>query len=311
MEPFRKKNMLFGNWTTLILPVNKNDSIDYELLKDEIDFMIECHVDGIYSNGTAGEFYTQDREEFYTIQSILSEKCNRNNIPFQIGASHMSPQESLFRIAVARDMKPVAIQVILPDWFPVNIETAVKFLKNAAEESGGIPLVVYNPPHAKVTLEAEDWLAIISEVPSIIGIKVADGDSSWYKNMKEVMEKISVFIPGHHLATGIRQGALGAYSNMACLHPKGNQMWSDLIRSDLTAGLELEKRIRSFMEIYISPYLTRGYPNHACDKCMAVAGGWLPGLQTRLRFPYSYIPQDEAIEIGKIARREIPEFFNS
>ena len=59
---------LKGNWGTLLLPINNDDSIDYVRLADEIDYFISAKLDGIYSNGTAGEFHNQTEDEFYKIQ---------------------------------------------------------------------------------------------------------------------------------------------------------------------------------------------------------------------------------------------------
>lgn len=50
-------NTLKGNWATLLLPINSSDCIDYKLLAREIDYLIAAGVDGIYSNGTTGEFH--------------------------------------------------------------------------------------------------------------------------------------------------------------------------------------------------------------------------------------------------------------
>jgi 4-hydroxy-tetrahydrodipicolinate synthase len=47
-------------------------------------------VSGIYSNGTAGEFYNQTEDEFDQISFLLAEKCNKVQMPFQIGCSHMN-----------------------------------------------------------------------------------------------------------------------------------------------------------------------------------------------------------------------------
>jgi dihydrodipicolinate synthase/N-acetylneuraminate lyase len=48
-----------GTWATLLLPINLHDSVDYIRLGKEIDVLIASGVDGIYSNGTAGEFRAQ------------------------------------------------------------------------------------------------------------------------------------------------------------------------------------------------------------------------------------------------------------
>ncbi|MEH6533246.1 MAG: dihydrodipicolinate synthase family protein, partial [Photobacterium frigidiphilum] len=75
-----------GNWATLLLPI-ENEAINYTLLADQIDYFIAAGVDGIYSNGTAGEFYTQTEKEFERINELLATKCRVVGMPFQIGAS--------------------------------------------------------------------------------------------------------------------------------------------------------------------------------------------------------------------------------
>jgi hypothetical protein len=61
-----------GNWATLITPWNDDDSPDIHRLAAEIDAMIGFGVDGIDSNGTAGEFHTQSEQEFDLISGILA-----------------------------------------------------------------------------------------------------------------------------------------------------------------------------------------------------------------------------------------------
>src|SRR4051812_42529196 len=87
-----------GNWGTLLLPVNEDDSINYNNLSAEIDALIDMQVNGIYSNGTAGEFYNQTEEEFDIINTMLAKKCNAAGMPFQIGACHTNPVMACDRI---------------------------------------------------------------------------------------------------------------------------------------------------------------------------------------------------------------------
>lgn len=97
---------LVGNWATLLLATNKNGEIDYKRMGDEIDILIASSPCGIYSNGTAGEFYTQNEEEFIKTSELLAEKCSAASIPFQIGVSHMSPQISLNRLQAVKSLNP-------------------------------------------------------------------------------------------------------------------------------------------------------------------------------------------------------------
>jgi len=86
---------IFGNWVTLLLATDKDGNIDYVRLSDEIDVLIASRPNGIYSNGTADEFYTLSEEEVDKISFLLAGKCESSMIPFQIGVCHASPQTSL------------------------------------------------------------------------------------------------------------------------------------------------------------------------------------------------------------------------
>lgn len=299
-----------GNWATLLLPINADDSIDYGLLGTELDHFIAARVSGVYSNGSAGEFYTQTEEEFDRVNQLLADKCERAGVPFQIGASHMSPQLSLERIRRTKSLRPSAYQIILPDWFVPSWPEILNFLQRVAEVAAPIPLIVYNPPHAKRHLTPAEWLEIAQKVPGVVGMKVPGGDEAWYRTMQPVFSKLSVFIPGHLLATGISRGAHGAYSNVACLSPAGAQRWYEQCVTELPAALEAEKRILSFWSANVAPLITeKKLPNMAADKAAAVAGGWQPGMTARLRWPYACASVADTEKIGAVARAQLPEFF--
>ena len=299
-----------GNWATLLLPIRADQSIDYDLLEAEIDHFAKVGVNGVYSNGSAGEFYTQTEAEFDRVNQLLAEKCERLRLPFQVGASQMSPQLSLERLRRAKAWKPSASQIILPDWFSPTLDDIHRFLDVMVRASDPVPLILYNPPHAKRNLVPAEWEAIVQRHPGVAGIKVPGGDAGWYDAMRPVLEKISVFIPGHFLATGLSLGAHGAYSNVACLSPSGAQRWYDLCRSNALEGFELEEKIRWFLSQEVAPLVTvKRLPNAAADKALAVAGGWLPGLTPRLRWPYDSATDADTIRIGEVARTTLPELF--
>lgn len=300
---------LRGNWATLLLPINADDSIDFERLKEEIEYYVEAGVSGIYSNGTAGEFHNQTEDEFYSIQELLSTICLQKAVPFQIGVSHPFPKMTLDRIKKAQFLKPSAYQVTLPDWVITGKEEQMSYLRYLAESAEGIPLVLYNPPHAKQVLGPAELKEICEKVPELIGVKLASGGENWFAEMQWVKNRLSVFVPGHFLATGVSKGvASGAYSNVACLSPKGAQNWWLMMQHDIDAALEMEKRIIQFFEECIVPFKNSGYSNPALDKLLAAAGGWYT-IGTRLRWPYRWIRETEVAQVSKRLRQYLPEFF--
>jgi dihydrodipicolinate synthase/N-acetylneuraminate lyase len=226
-----------GTYATLLLPINADDGIDLARVKVQLDYLIHSGVDGIYAHGTAGEFYSLSEREFTELNELLALKCEASGMPFQIGACFPTPQLSLDRARRAAQLSPGAIQVILPDWYPLTLQESIAFLERVAEAIAPVPLVLYNPPHAKRVLEPEDYLVLCRQIPSIVGIKVGGGDERWYERMRPLAGRLSVFVPGHALATGYARGALEpAYANGSA-RGAGNRRADTAVLEDVRCAL--------------------------------------------------------------------------
>jgi dihydrodipicolinate synthase/N-acetylneuraminate lyase len=299
-----------GNWATLLIPIKNDDSIDYNRLEQEIDTLIAMQVNGIYSNGTAGEFYNQTEAEFDAVSHLLAQKCNAAGMPFQLGACHTSPVMARERVKRAAALQPGAIQVILPDWSAPSIREVINYLKVVAEIAAPVGLVLYNPPHAKKRLSPEEFFQVKEAGINLVGCKTVGGDAQWYAAMQKWVPELSLFVPGHHLATGFSLGAHGAYSNVACIHPVAAQQWYNLMLTNLPRALQIEKGIQQFMSKYIQPFISeQGYSNQAADKLLAAIGGWA-NVGTRLRWPYQGIDEHEVTRLRPIAQEMMSEFLS-
>lgn len=298
---------LKGIWATILLPLNKDDSIDFGCLEEELDFIVQSGVNGIYSNGTAAEFYNQSEDEFDLIQNLIAEKCRKGNIPFQIGATSVNPLVCLERIKRMKTLKPYAYQVILPDWLPLVQEEIDEFLSIVIELASPIPIVLYNPGHSKNVLEPKDFLILHDKFSALVGVKVAAKGDGWYDLMRKYKKNLAIFIQGHQLATGIKEGvASGSYSNIACLNPYGAVRWYTMMLDNLNDALKIEKCVSEFFKECIIPFAKAGYSDPALDKLLAFTGGWSL-INTKLRWPYRWIGTDEAISVRKRARKMLPE----
>lgn len=308
MRPFTAREIR-GTYATVLLPITADDRIDFDLLADELGAIAASGVDGVYSNGTAGEFYSLSEDEFTRINALVAQTSEAAGLPFQLGASFPTPQLALERIRSAAGLQPSAIQIILPDWYPPTLDESIAFLDRAAEAANGTPLILYNPPHAKRVLTPEELLTVCERIPALVGFKLGAGDDAWYARMAPVLARASVFVPGHALATGYRHGAAGSYSNVACLQPRGATRWNRLMETDLEEALLQERAIQSFMTRHILPFReSRGHSNMALDKLLAAIGNWAC-IGTRLRWPYRGVDDVPAAALRAVAGRELPFLF--
>ena len=309
MRAHNRQN-LRGTWGAVLLPLNDDDSIDFMRLREELDVLLRAQLDGVYTNGTAGEFHTLEEDEYDLVTDAVAGACAAAGVPFQLGASHMSGQISLRRIRSAAVHRPAAIQVILPDWCPLSFDEVLATVDRMAREADPVPLVLYNPPHAKTGLTPAQFGRLAAAFPALIGIKVAGGDSDWYRAMGARAADLAIFVPGHHLASGLRQGAAGAYSNVACLSPPGAVRWYRSMLENPAAAEQAEARLGAFLGRHVAPLQAAGYGNAALDKALAAIGGWAP-IGTRVRWPYSGVPDEAVAALRETARAELPEFLSA
>ena len=299
-----------GTWGAVLLPLNSDDSIDFGALDAQLRALLNSGLSGLYTNGTAGEFHTQTEDEFDRISSLVAERCTQANIPFQIGVSHMSAQISRERLRRTKALEPAAFQVILPDWVPVAPAEAEAFLRVMAELAQPTGLVLYTPGHAKRVMDLNAIARLRSAIPALVGVKMPDGNASWYASMRRSLPGLSVFVPGHHLATGWSHGASGSYSNVACLQPQGAQRWQQLMIRDRARAIEFEGRLLMFFQTEIAPLIAGGFTPAAIDKALCAAGEWCP-LSARLRWPYRSLDDAMVARLRTAARQALPELWQT
>jgi dihydrodipicolinate synthase/N-acetylneuraminate lyase len=297
---------LRGVWGTVLLPLQLDDRIDGDRLADEVELLAGSELDGVYAHGTAGEFHTLGEAEFDRISRQLATACERTGKPFQLGASHPVPQVTLDRIERTRELAPGAYQVVLPDWARPSEPECLTFLRRAAEVADPIPLVLYNPPHARTRLAPHQLARLLDAVPTLVGLKVADDGPDWYAAMRPVLDRCAVFVPGHRLATGLALGAAGSYSNVAALSPTGAARWYATMRTDPDAARDLEGRLAELFSRQVRPLLDRGFSNPALDKFLARIGDWCD-IGLRVRWPYASIPPDLVEPARQEAHDLVPE----
>jgi len=307
MDPLTA-NALQGTWSTLLLPLDESENIQWSGVETQLNAFAEAQVDGIYFNGTAGEFFSQTDEEFLRLATTVANFCHGKSIPFQIGAAHPQAIDTLKRIEESRHLSPNAFQIILPEWTPLNWEEIHRFLERIIAAADPIPIVLYNPPYAQQILTPEEWSSIAAAFPALIGIKVAGGDADWHEAMRPAAEKLSVFVAGIRLASGIIKGcARGSYSNLACLSPKGAVQWGRRIFTNPDLALQQEVAIKRLFEDAIAPFRGK-FSNSALDKALAAAGGWAE-LSPTTRWPLSSISPSEIQKLALQFREGLPFLF--
>jgi 4-hydroxy-tetrahydrodipicolinate synthase len=164
--------MLDGVLTALITPFSRDDKIDREGLRSNIDFVVKGGVSGVVPSGTTGESATLTYQEH---KDIIDVTVDCSAVPVMAGTGANSTAEALELTKYAADAGADAALLIAPYYNKPNDAGMVKHFTTIADKAD-IPQILYNVPSRTCINMKPDVVAQLAAHPNIVGIKEASGD---------------------------------------------------------------------------------------------------------------------------------------
>ena len=169
-----KKILFTGSGVALVTPFN-DDGINYEVLKELIEFHIENETDAIVICGTTGEPSTMSFDEWKGVVEFTVKNVNKR-IPVIAGTGSNDTKTAVMKTKLAKELGADGVLVVTPYY---NKTTQRGIVAHYKEINGvGIPVIVYNVPgRTGLNLNAKTAYEL-SKLPNIVGIKEASGNFS-------------------------------------------------------------------------------------------------------------------------------------
>ena len=164
--------MFKGAYVALITPFKDDLSVDYEKLKELVEFQISNGIDGIVPCGTTGETPTLSDEEYYNIIKTVVDVANKR-VKIIAGAGANSTEKAVKLTKICKELGADAVLSTCPYYNKPTQRGIVEHYKEIAKI--GIPVVLYNvPSRTGVNIQA-NTVEILSKIDNIVGIKEASG----------------------------------------------------------------------------------------------------------------------------------------
>ncbi len=177
-----------GTYTALVTPF-KNDNVDYEGLKRNIQFQIAEGIEGIVPLGTTGETPTLSEEEQEKIIKLCIETA-KGKVKIMVGTGSNSTKNTIEKTQRAKDLGADAVLIVTPYYNKPTQEGIFQHFK-AVSDAVDIPIVVYNiQGRSGVNIETSTLLRI-AKLQGIIGVKEASG------NINQMMDVIRLIQTSH------------------------------------------------------------------------------------------------------------------
>lgn len=172
-----KKIKLEGLMPAIITPMDQNGEIDYEGLKKNVEFYIDCGCSGIVANGSTGEAVNLTRQERMNIIKTVV-KITQGKVLVVAGTGAPTTNVTLKYTQDALETGADAALVITPFNAIPNKEGLYLHYKKIAEV--GIPVIMYNlPQHTGVEIDL-DTMERLVKLDNIVGLKESSGNLSYF-----------------------------------------------------------------------------------------------------------------------------------
>ncbi len=182
------KQEVKGIYVPNLIPYDREGKIYESELQRLIHWLIEKGVNGLYPNGSTGEFIRLSFEERLRVVEIIAD-ANRGRIPILAGASEGNLDLTLRACARYHELGCIAVSLTGPYYYKVTSDGVETYFREVARETP-IPILIYNIPQFanEIPLDVVERLA--GDCPQIIGTKDSSRDMPRMMHILNAVKKI-------------------------------------------------------------------------------------------------------------------------
>ncbi|QEF97049.1 4-hydroxy-tetrahydrodipicolinate synthase [Stieleria maiorica] len=174
-----------GILTPNITPVDRDGRVDEDTLRRYVDWLIEKGVDGLYPNGSTGEFIRFTAEERRRIVEVVVDQTD-GRVPVLAGAAEANSKETIAACEAYGAMGVRAVAIVAPFYYRLSDQGVYAYFREIAD-AVSVDVTLYNIPQFASPISVETVVRLASECPRVVGIKDSSGD---LPNMMRMISQI-------------------------------------------------------------------------------------------------------------------------
>ncbi len=169
-----EQSVVRGIVPPIVTPFSSDGSVDLDLLRRDLDVLVEAGVHGVAVCGSTGEGHALDPGEAYDITSAAVRHV-AGAVPIVAGVIADSTRAAVERGKAVADLGIAALQVTPVHYlFKPSDDATLAFFGELAEQTGADVLIYNVIPWSYLTPEL--LARVIREVPGVVGVKQSAED---------------------------------------------------------------------------------------------------------------------------------------
>ncbi len=237
----------------IITPVDEQENVDEQGLKNVIDYVIDGGVHGIFVLGSNGEFYAFDFENQKRAVEITVSHVKKR-VPVYAGASAITTKGCIKLAQMAEEVGADAVTVLTPMFIKPNEKELYNHFKVIAQ-STKLPILLYNNPGKTNNNISVSLLERLARIDNIIGIKNTSlnfAQTVQYIQVTKDIENFKVLSGSDYLIYGVL-----AYGGAGCVAGTANvaptlvvDIYEKFMAGDLKGAMEAQFKLIPLRNTY-------------------------------------------------------------
>ena len=271
--------MFKGSMPALVTPF-KNGEVDYDTLKQLVEWHIAEGSHGLVPVGTTGESPTLSHAEHMKVVEVVVQTA-AGRVPVIAGAGSNNTRESIDLVTHAKSVGADAALVVTPYY---NKPTQRGLIAHyTALDACGLPIIIYNIPGRSVIDMTPETMGELAKLKNMVGVKDATGKIERVSMQREKCGKDFIQLSGEDAtALGFNaHGGVGCISVTANVAPKLCAEFQEAtLAGDYAKALDYQDRLMPLHEaIFVEPGLVGAkYGLSVLGKCTDEVRSPLTGL---------------------------------
>ena len=236
--------MLKGSYVALVTPFNVDGSVNFDKLRELIEYHISNKTAGLVVLGTTGEATTISLEEQIEVVKFSLEIVNKR-IPVMIGSGSNDTKKACELSKLYSSMGADYLLVVTPYYNKTNTPGLIKHFEMIAEASS-CPIVLYNVPSRTGMNIPIPAYEVLCKHPNIVGVKEASGNMDYTNEVCKYLSDDFVMLSGNDdiIVDMIKIGASGVISVLANIAPMNTQLMCEYaLNKDFDKAYDLQNSL--------------------------------------------------------------------
>ena len=275
----------------IITPLTDDGEVNYPVLRQMVNHLIDNGVHGLFPLGTTGEFYAFDDDTYRKILETVKDET-RGRVPVYGGANHITTRGVIRLVKICEEVGVDAVSILTPMFVSQTQDELYAYYKEIAE-STSLPIILYNNnPKTNVTITPAT-VAKLAEIDNIVAVKDSTGDmtnAAEYIRLTRDNDNFHVLMGRDTLIhAALCYGATGAIASCANVAPRiAADIYDKFMEGDLKGSLDAQFELAplriacgmgTFPAVIKEGRVQQGIP---VGKCLAPIGELTPEEKEKL-----------------------------